>query len=203
MNAVVAGCAGTADAALLWIVARAVAGRRGIRLGSPPVATIAGAGLAAASIATVTPQPACLLLAAGVAGALIGAVVDSRSGYIFDALTVAIAIGAGTLRIVDRSLGVAATAALMTGAAMLALYACTRGRGLGLGDVKLSAALALCFGMSLSFVALGAAFVSGAAYALTLLARRNARRSDTIRFGPFIATGACVAVAADRLGIFR
>ena len=71
---------------------------------------------------------------------------------------------------------------------LLALHWLTRGRGMGLGDVKLAAYLGLLVGNlfpALFFVAA----VSGAVVGLFLVLGRRAKFSQPIPFGPFLVFG--------------
>lgn len=76
---------------------------------------------------------------------------------------------------------------------LLALYLVFP-RGIGLGDVKLSALAGLMTGYPLVFVALLLSFISGGAVATFLLVSRKRGRRDPIPFGPFLATAALVTV---------
>ena len=91
--------------------------------------------------------------------------------------------------------GAAACAgAALAASALLALHLVTRGRGIGLGDVKLAFAIGAGLGPLRGLEALGAAFIAGAAYALWLLARRRARRTSSLPFAPFLAVGTVAIV---------
>lgn len=130
---------------------------------------------------------------AAVCGALVAARIDARSGRIPDRVTrptTAIALGLAI------ACGIAVSAfwgALAVGGTLLLLHAITRGRGLGLGDVKLGTAIGTGLGPAIGLAALGSAFVLGGAYATLLLATRRASRRDTVPFGPFLAAGAVLA----------
>jgi len=134
-----------------------------------------------------------------VCGALLGGAVDARTGYIPDRITAPAALAALGCSLVGGAGVASLCGALAAGGALLALYALTRGRGLGLGDVKLAAVIGLGFGPVAGIAAVGAAFVLGGAYATWLLASRRARRDDAMRFGPFLAGGA-LAVALVAAG---
>lgn len=139
---------------------------------------------------------------AATAGALAAGVVDARTGYIPDRISGATALAALVLAAASGAAAGALWGALAAGGALLVLYLLTNRRGLGLGDVKLAAALGLGFGPAPSLVALGAAFVAGGAYATWLLVTRRARRGDAVRFGPFLAAGALAALLTA-LGVPR
>ncbi len=146
--------------------------------------------------------PALLPALAATGGALVAGVVDARTGYIPDRVSGTTALAALLLAAVCGTVPAALCGALAAGGALLALYLLTQRRGLGLGDVKLAAAIGLGFGPGASTIALGTAFVAGGAYASWLLIARRARRGDAVRFGPFLAGGA-LAVALLPLGFAR
>jgi leader peptidase (prepilin peptidase)/N-methyltransferase len=130
---------------------------------------------------------------ASVCGALAAACIDARTGRIPDRVTrptSAIALG------LAFGSGIAFAAfwgALAVGGSLMFLYLVTRGRGLGLGDVKLGTAIGVGLGPQAGLTALGAAFVVGGIYASWLLLTQRARRRDALPFGPFLATGTVLA----------
>jgi leader peptidase (prepilin peptidase)/N-methyltransferase len=126
-------------------------------------------------------------------GTLAAAAVDARTGYIPDVITRATALGALAFAAASGAALHACAGAFAVGGSLLAIHLLTRGRGLGLGDVKLGTAIGAGFGPAAGLIALGAAFIAGGAYASWLLATRRARRGDAIRFGPFLAAGTLAA----------
>jgi len=79
------------------------------------------------------------------------------------------------------------------------IWLTTLGRGMGLGDVKLSGLLGLLLGWlgwGPSLVGLFAGFVVGSAVGVVLLASGRAGRRTKIAHGPFMFAGAAVAVFA-------
>jgi leader peptidase (prepilin peptidase) / N-methyltransferase len=187
--------AGAAAATLgYWSIARDAARRRAIPIGSLPPALLALAALSAAIAAMRGNGNAAAIVA--LAGACVAGLIDARTGLIFNPLPAAIFAAAAVGSIVDRAPIGAAVGGLSTGGALLTIYALTRGRGLGLGDVKLAAALGAGLGCPAGLVAFGCAFVFGALYGTWLLATGRAARNQQVRFGPFIAAGTLVAVVA-------
>jgi leader peptidase (prepilin peptidase)/N-methyltransferase len=126
-------------------------------------------------------------------GTVIGAAIDARTGVIPDAVTRTTALTALGCAVATGIAPVACSGAYAVGGSLLVLHLLTRGRGLGLGDVKLGTAIGAGFGPAAGIVALGAAFVLGGMYASWLLLTRRARRGDAIRFGPFLAAGTVAA----------
>jgi leader peptidase (prepilin peptidase) / N-methyltransferase len=127
------------------------------------------------------------------AGTLFAAGIDARTGLLPDSVTRTTACAALALAAADGAALAAASGACVVGGALLALHLGSRGRGLGLGDVKLGVAIGTGLGPPAGALALGAAFVLGATYALALLATGRAQRGDAIAFGPFLAAGSFAA----------
>lgn len=80
------------------------------------------------------------------------------------------------------------------------LVAITRGKGMGLGDVKLAIPLGLLLGLSKTIIGLWLAFILGSLVGLGLLASRRRGWRDAIPFGPFLLVGAGLAMIwGDRI----
>jgi leader peptidase (prepilin peptidase)/N-methyltransferase len=124
-------------------------------------------------------------------GTLVAAVIDARTGYIPNVVTRASAIAALAFAS-PGGLADAACGACAVGGVLLALHLVTRGRGLGLGDVKLGVAIGAGLGPWSGFIALGTAFIAGGTYAAVLLASKRAGSRDAIPFGPFLAIGTMI-----------
>jgi leader peptidase (prepilin peptidase)/N-methyltransferase len=85
-------------------------------------------------------------------------------------------------------------AGIATLAFFLLLYVITRGRGMGLGDVKLSFVLGFFLGFPSIIVALYLAFLTGAGVSIILVVWKKIRfLGGTIPFGPFLVGSAVVA----------
>lgn len=69
------------------------------------------------------------------------------------------------------------------------LYLLTKGRGMGLGDVKFVFLLGLVLGFPKTVIALYLAFLTGAAIGVILILLRRARFGQKIAFGPFLVLG--------------
>jgi leader peptidase (prepilin peptidase)/N-methyltransferase len=72
---------------------------------------------------------------------------------------------------------------------ILLIYFITKGRGIGLGDVKLVAIFGLVLGWSLTILNIFLAFVLGAIYGLFLLYNKKKGWKDAVAFGPFLIIG--------------
>lgn len=74
------------------------------------------------------------------------------------------------------------------------LFAITKGRGMGFGDVKLALLLGFFLGFPKIIVALYIAFLTGAVIALILIVKKKKKFSkSTIPFGPFLILGTLIA----------
>jgi leader peptidase (prepilin peptidase)/N-methyltransferase len=177
-----------------WIVVRHAARARGIALGGWPVLSLA----CAAAVGAVARLHGDLTLATTIvlAAVSVAAVTDHRCGAIFDRLTFALVAAGLIVHTLDGACAAALTGGVTAGGILAALYALTRGRGIGLGDVKLAAGIGAGVGSSVALASLAAAFVAGGAYAMWLLASGHAKRGAHIRFGPFLAAGTYAAVLA-------
>jgi len=126
---------------------------------------------------------------------LLVAYIDIRLGIIPDELNVALGIvgiffviffgGAGAW--VSHILG-----ALFGGAFFGALVLLTRGKGMGMGDVKLAFPLGFLFGWPGMALLTGASFIVGAAAGLVAIARGTKTIKASLPFGPFLAIGALI-----------
>ena len=87
------------------------------------------------------------------------------------------------------------TTSLITLAGFGALTGLTKGRGMGLGDVKLAPVLALLIGWPVTLVGLLLAVFSGAVIGSGLLLTGRHQRHQPIPFGPFLILGFLLAIA--------
>ncbi|MDD2857354.1 MAG: prepilin peptidase [Candidatus Nanopelagicales bacterium] len=144
-----------------------------------------------------------LALAWAVAGAML-VVVDIREHRLPDAIVLRMypvvlagLVLAGALTGSWQWPGAVLGAALWTGA-IGGVWALTRGRGMGFGDVKLAPALGASLGWlgaDAAMLGLVAAWTLGGCWALALLLARRVRRRDAIAFGPFLILGFWLALA--------
>lgn len=74
------------------------------------------------------------------------------------------------------------------------LWLVTRGRGMGLGDVKLALLLGFLLGYPTIIVGLYAAFLTGAATGVILMMTGKKTLKSTIAFGPFLIIGSVIAL---------
>lgn len=88
------------------------------------------------------------------------------------------------------NVGVGFLAALFFALLVLA----TRGKGMGIGDVKLAGFMGLILGYEKVIVALYLAFLTGAASAVILILQGKKRFGQHIPFGPFLAASSLVTL---------
>jgi leader peptidase (prepilin peptidase) / N-methyltransferase len=186
MNAALAATATAGATVMYWMIADDAATRRSMTIGTLPplLPAVAAATACVASLAGIS-VPAV----AATAGVAVAGLVDARTGSIYDPLTAAMLLASLVLALANGCAIDGCCGAIAVGAALLALYAISRGRGIGLGDVKLGTALGMALGFSGGLTAIALAFVFGGAYGAWLLATRRAQRDASVRFGPFIAAG--------------
>lgn len=130
---------------------------------------------------------ATLIVAFG--AVIVGAACDAACGYIFDTLTLPCFVLLIGLALVNGSVTACLLGASASAGGLLVLYAVTRGRGLGLGDVKLACCIGAAAGPLAGLESLGAAFVLGGTYAAFLLATKRRARGEALRFAPYLAAG--------------
>lgn len=134
------------------------------------------------------------------------AFIDARTGYLPDALTITTALGLATglaylgwMNFIEVSPFTFFAFSYwlwggVTGAGFISLLVVlTSGRGMGLGDVKLMLPIGFSLGGPLTIVALGMAFIVGAAVGVALIATGRATRKTALPFGPFLVFGWFVA----------
>lgn len=82
----------------------------------------------------------------------------------------------------------------LAGGIMLLPTLLTRGKGLGMGDVKLAAFVGLALGISLTLSALLLMALAGGVAAAALMLSGLRHRGDPIPYAPFISAGALVVI---------
>ena len=177
-----------------------------------------GAGVAAAPIGAV--NPALIVIAALWVAVfellLVMAVIDIRMGIIPDEINIALGvIGIALMIAVAGYMGTSQNqsflgpyaaifgaqgdilwnrviAAAVAGAFFGLLIAATRGRGMGMGDLKLAIPLGIVFGWPDVAAVIVFAFVIGAGAGLFSVARGAKTMKGALPFGPFLAIGAAI-----------
>jgi len=166
-----------------------------VRFASPfCITSMIAATLFQIAVCLRNPTSAAVTLVVAIAAATVCALTDAQTGYIFDAvtlpaLTIVLGLSAAFNGFMPSVLGACAAAGMLA-----ALYIATLGRGLGLGDIKLSACIGAALGATDAVFSLGMAFVLGGTYASFMLATGRARRGQTVHFAPYIAGGMALLV---------
>jgi prepilin signal peptidase PulO-like enzyme (type II secretory pathway) len=129
---------------------------------------------------------------------LVMTLIDIRLGIIPDEINISLATAGVLLLLIPTPLDAAAVlikiiAALGAGVFFALLIAVTRGKGMGMGDLKLAIPLGLLFGWPDIILVLMAAFVIGAVIGVIAIARGTNSMKGTLPFGPFLALGAVTA----------
>ncbi len=113
-----------------------------------------------------------------------------------DSLVLPCAIASAAFGVVQHGVLTSLESAAIAGGGFALVYAATRGRGLGLGDVKLAAALGLALSPGSAVALVAASFVIGAALAVPVLAAGRRGRRDALPFGPFLVIAAYILLFA-------
>jgi prepilin signal peptidase PulO-like enzyme (type II secretory pathway) len=122
---------------------------------------------------------------------IFAASADHRTGLLFDAITFPTALlSAGVGVLLGDTANAVNGVTILVGAFGL-LVAASRGRAMGLGDVKAMFAVGAAFGPIESLIAIFGACASGI---LTTLLAGRLRRGAVVRFGPHLAAGTLLAL---------
>jgi leader peptidase (prepilin peptidase)/N-methyltransferase len=189
----VAAALAAAAAAIYWMIADNAACKRRICLGKLPVMLLISVAVVAALACATGAHVSAIAALSGVA---VAGWVDARTGSIFDPITLTLLATSFTLCVLQGAPLDGVIGAAGVGATLFSLHAITHGRGLGLGDVKLGAALGMALGATTALTALAVSFGLGALYGTALIALKRANRRTSIRFGPFMAVGTIAAILA-------
>ncbi len=79
--------------------------------------------------------------------------------------------------------------ALVIGGFLFLIYALTKEKGMGFGDVKLGILIGLMLGLTNGILALILAFIIGSIFAIILMALKKKNLKAMIPFGPFLSLG--------------
>jgi leader peptidase (prepilin peptidase)/N-methyltransferase len=154
---------------------------------------VTGTALESAVLAYL-PDHSLITMIVGFGAVIACAASDAACGYVFDWVTLPALVVMSLAAAIAHTLPQFAGGALSAGASLAALYVLTRGRGVGLGDVKLACCIGGAAGVLQAMEALGIAFVIGGAYAAFLLTFRGARGKDELRFAPYLGAGMVIAM---------
>lgn len=137
----------------------------------------------------------------GAAGLIIGfwasvviAVMDWETSLVSDAMCLVWLAGillwqwSTGLDVGSSILGILVSVGMIGG-----IWAYSRGKAMGFGDVEIAAVFGWWLGWPLAGVALWIAFVSGAVVGVAMIATRKTKIKATMPFGPFLVIGAWLA----------
>ncbi len=164
-------------------------------INSPVAMALGSAGAALVALGSFHETPISLGTAIALACLVVCAQSDLATGLVFDGVTVSAAGAIIALSLIQQRQEGALIGACVCIAPLLGLYWLTRGRGVGLGDVKLGGIIGAGVGDVGALGAIGAAFVAGALWCLPLLVARRMSRTDRIPFAPFLAIGTFALIA--------
>lgn len=85
-------------------------------------------------------------------------------------------------------------AGLICSGFFLLLYLLTKGKGMGLGDVKLAFVIGFLLGSGAGFIGLYLAFLTGAVVSIILILLKLKNRKDKIAFGPFLVSATLLSI---------
>lgn len=122
------------------------------------------------------------------------AAIDFRLKIIPDELNIALAVlGVAVVAIKSAywSHIIAALIALVFFGSVILL---SKGRGMGVGDLKMAGAISLLMGWPDAMLSLVFSFVIGAAWSIGLLALGGKTLKDAVPFGPFLSAGVLITV---------
>jgi len=189
--------AGAALALIAWTIGGLAlvrgAERRALRRIPPPSWRAAAFALGATACAVAfraTPLEAVACGATCIA-LIVAGDADARTGYLFDAITFPTALLITAIAVAGGTTSDAACGVCVLVGSFGALVVFSRGRLMGLGDVKAMFAIGAAFGPLESLVAIFAACLSGIVW--TAIAGRF-HRSARVRFGPHLAAGSGFAL---------
>jgi leader peptidase (prepilin peptidase) / N-methyltransferase len=129
------------------------------------------------------------------ATAAVTAITDLEFGYVFDRVMVAAALGLLVVAIAHANVADALLGGATAAAGLATPWALSRGRGMGLGDVKLAGVLGCGLGLHAALRTLWLAFVLGALAAVALTVAKRRPTETAWPFAPFLALGAVLSAA--------
>ena len=166
--------------------------RRIVRTQLPPPWPSFASAVALIALGLAVRPPGEALVCASACVALVAASgPDYRTGYLFDVVTLPAAILVAALAIATGATATAAGGVALLVGTFGAVVVFSRGRLMGLGDVKAMFAIGAAFGPVESILVIFAACVSGIVVAL---ASQGFARKSELRFGPHLAVGSAFAL---------
>lgn len=164
-------------------------------------------GLAALTLFTPAPTSLLELLDAAlllmiICWLTILAVIDLYTMLLPDQFVIGLGIAVLlllALRYTHLSLVSVVSGSLVGAVLLFVVWAITRGRGIGLGDIKLMLPLGALLGLKGTLLLLWLAFILGGLVGFWLLARGQAKLKTPIPFGPFLIAAAALLILIPSL----
>ncbi len=170
--------------------------KKKLKIQYPLVESLVAGGFVALYALYAPPLPALAGLIVLFSTTVVMVVIDYRHQILPDSMIVIFFLGA-LLWVGGMGMPVPWMNHIISGllafAGLFAIWAGTRGQGMGFGDVKLAGAMGFLLGYPGIVVALYAAFLTGAAVGVILILARAKGLKSRIAFGPFLLLGAAVA----------
>lgn len=123
-------------------------------------------------------------------------VADVKYHIIPDLMTLVFTLAAGALIVPQgpQTFVIHMAGGLLLFALLYILYAVTKGKGMGFGDVKFAFPMGLLLGPVYGFLALYISFMIGGIYGTIALLSGNKKLKSSIAFGPFLIVGTVIMV---------
>jgi prepilin signal peptidase PulO-like enzyme (type II secretory pathway) len=163
----------------------------GVRPSYSWAAIVAAVFVGVAAIVLRAPPAGAVACGIACIGLVAAADSDSRTGYLFDAVTLPAAILTTFAAVAADSTCEAARGVVLLVGTFGSVVLLSNGRLMGLGDVKAMFALGAAFGPLESLVAIFAACISGI---LAALLAGRLQRGTRLHFGPHLAAGSVFAL---------
>ena len=120
---------------------------------------------------------------------------DLFSGIIPDSMVVGLfVLTIIKIVITHQSFLISGITGIICGLFFLLLHILTRGRGMGLGDVKYALVMGFLLGFPISIVGFYIAFLTGAVLSLILVVTKKKSFGGSVSFGPFLIFGTIVTL---------
>ena len=116
-------------------------------------------------------------------------IIPDLMTLIFTLASAALIISSGL-----QTLGIHLAGGILLFGLLYVLYAVTKGRGMGFGDVKFAFPMGLLLGPVDGFLALYLSFMIGGLYGTLALLSGNKKLKSSIAFGPFLIVGSVIMV---------
>ncbi|MDQ2864686.1 MAG: prepilin peptidase [Candidatus Eremiobacteraeota bacterium] len=199
-DCIISGLDFTIASAILWPAALRAEARAGLRASAMDGRTLTLFLLSGAvAIVVCANGTGSAVIPVALAAISACAATDLRCGFVFDRITIPALAALLGFALVTECVRPAFLGTLCASGAIVSLWALSQRRGIGLGDAKLAAIVGAALGPSRSLVALGLAFICGAAFAIGGLITGRLKRGDSVRFAPYIAAGTLCSLLAGGL----